>query len=42
MSTASHRRFGLLLAAVLALLGLVGASAPAYAAAGGEPVNFSV
>ncbi len=35
MSTALHRRFGLLVAAVLALLGMVGASAPAYAAAGG-------
>jgi len=35
MSTALHRRFGLLVAAVLASLGLVGATAPAYAAAGG-------
>jgi hypothetical protein len=35
MFTASHRRVGLLVAAVLALLGLVGVTAPAYAAAGG-------
>jgi len=35
MSTALHRRFGLLVAAVLASLGLLGATAPAYAAAGG-------
>jgi hypothetical protein len=35
MSTASRRRLGLMIVAVLASLGLLGATAPAYAAAGG-------
>jgi hypothetical protein len=35
MSTASHRRLGLLVTATLASLGLVGVSAPAHAVAGG-------